>query len=155
MWLIKKFLNHKTTYRYFWNCWNVLQPKMCASVWIPEQTKLVLCFLKLLCNDVDIGGVLGREAPQNTSYSNFKTHKGSKSEEKVSGIKPGAHIFGCNTFNNFKSKLFCDSKTFIISHKSYNSQAFTVLTTRNSKMCIISVEYKFARKWDIELNRGA
>ena len=39
-------------------------------------------FLKLLCYEAQLGGVLGREAPQNTSFIILRIHKGSKELQK-------------------------------------------------------------------------
>ena len=84
------------------------------TVWIPEQQKLFIRFLKLLCIDVDLRGVLGREAPQNTSYTNFKLHKGSKSEEKVFVFwnqTLSVHFSSVTHFKIVKNQ-FCEPKTF-------------------------------------------
>ena len=60
------------------------------NVWVPEQQNIFRILLKLSQIVTELGGVLGREAPQNTSYFTFKSAKVQKNLENIlcSGIKP-------------------------------------------------------------------
>ena len=48
-----------------------------------EQQKAVQSFFETSVFGSDMGGVLGREAPQNTFHINFRTHEGSKMVETL------------------------------------------------------------------------
>ena len=55
-----------------------LKLEVCENEFGLQNNKNAGALLKLLCSVLDMRGVLGREAPQNTSHFNVTSHKGSK-----------------------------------------------------------------------------
>ena len=107
--------------------WKLLKCVATENVrsWFDSRTQnLILRFLNLVGDKSGRDGVLGRF--KHPLYQRHCT-KVSKSKEQVLFVlesKLKRAFLVATHFSSFKSKLFCDSKTFTVSHNSYNSQAF-------------------------------
>ena len=129
MWLIiKGFESQNNLLLKLLKCLATENVKMCTPGWIPEHKSSFFDFWTFL------GDQSGIES-HCTPYQRHCT-KVSKNKEQVLFVlksKLKRAFLVAAHFNSFKSKLFCDSKTVIISHNSYNAQAFRVLITQNWK----------------------
>ena len=110
-----------------------------SPVWIPEQQKLFLRFLKLQCIDVDLGGVFKLPIP----ISNFtKVQKAKKSFCVLESNNKRA-FSSCLSIQQFQTVCFVSQKLFIASLITGRSQVL-----RFSKMKIHPKNKYFSKTLD-------